>query len=86
MSNGKISTWSVVVLVISIMFFASGIIFGLMKENSARELTEMRIEVKTNTARITVLERQAAVITNELLHISAKLDRIREDIQQHMED
>jgi hypothetical protein len=83
--GGKANIWSVVVLVISIMFFASGLIFGLMKESTARTLNEMRIEVKTNTARVTILERQAAVITNELLHINTKLDRIGSDIKDHMD-
>jgi hypothetical protein len=83
--NGKISTWSVVVLVVSLMFFSAGLIFGIMKESTAKELVNIRIDIRTTQARLDIVEREYAVFANELRHINEKLDAISKDIQSHME-
>jgi hypothetical protein len=76
MIPSKVSVWSVVVLIVSIMFFASGLVFGIIKENTARTLTVMELQIKSNAARIAILERQADVLVNELGHMNSKLTDI----------
>jgi hypothetical protein len=83
--NGKVNTWTVVALIVSIVFFAGGIIFGTIKESTAKTLTTMQIEIKTATARVDILERQYAVFENELSHMNRKLDRILLNLEDHGE-
>ena len=73
-SNGKISVWSVVVLIVSVIVMAVGFSLGLISANAAKELEINKIDIKSNMARIQVLERQNDVILNELKHINDKLN------------
>jgi hypothetical protein len=82
-NNGKLNIWTVVTLIVSIIFFASGFIFGLIKESAAKEVIQMRITIQSNTARIDILERQYAVTNNELRHINDKLDLIAENMKEY---
>jgi hypothetical protein len=84
-ANNKVNTWSVVILVISIFFFAAGLIFGVVKESIARSIATIALEVKTTTARVDILEREFAVFSNELRHINIKLDDIGSDIKEQMD-
>lgn len=85
MVNGKVGIWTVVILIVSILISTSGILFGVIKESAAKNLIEMKINVKSNTARLDILEREYAVTNNELRHINRKLDQITESIKEHME-
>ena len=77
------SIWSVVILICSILFFASGLIFGIIKESVAKSLATVELEVRTTTARVDILEREYAVFNNELRHINVKLDHIADSLERH---
>ena len=76
MSDGKISIWSVVVLIISVVIMAVGFSLGLINANAATEINSCKLEIKANIQRIQILERQYDVIMNELKHINRKLDQL----------
>ena len=75
-SNGKISIWSVVVLIVSVIVMAVGFSLGLISANAAKDIDISKIDIKSNMARIQVLERQNDVILNELGHINDKLNEL----------
>jgi len=75
-SNGKISIWSVVVLIVSVIVMAVSFSLGLISANAAKELEINKIDIKSNMARIQVLERQNDVILNELKHINDNLNEL----------
>jgi len=75
-TNGKISIWSVVVLIISVVIMAVGFSLGLINANATSEINSCKSEIKLNITRIQILERQYDVIMNELQHINKKLDKM----------
>ena len=79
MPDGKISIWSVVVLIISVVIMAVGFSLGLINANATAEINACKSEIRTNTERIQNLEKQFGVIENELKHINKKLDELKNE-------
>ena len=74
---------SVIVLVVGIIMGAFGILMTIISNGVRREaqmvgkeICAHDVQIKINTKRIEVLERQNDVILNELTHINRKLDEL----------
>ena len=68
--------WPVVVLVVSVVIMAVGFSLSLIRSTSKKIIENNKIDIKSNTARIQLLERQNDVILNELKHINDKLNEL----------
>ena len=74
---------SVIVLVVGIIMGSFGVLMSIISngvrreaQTVARDICAHDIQIKINTKRIEVLERQNDVILNELTHINRKLDEL----------
>jgi len=73
-SNGKISIWSVVVLITSVIIMAVGFSLGLINSKATNDIDAFKVDIQTIEKRVQILERQTDVTNNELEHINKKLD------------
>lgn len=84
MKDGKVSVWSVIVLVIGIVTMSFGIIFGFIRETTEKSLDEIKIQQVLQEKRIALLERANDVNMLQLLIMDKKLDQIGSDIKGHV--
>jgi predicted PurR-regulated permease PerM len=84
MNNHHISVWSVVVLVVGIVTMSFGIIFGFIRETTARTLEEIKVTSQLQEKRISLLERASDVSAIQLIIMDKKLDEIGKDVKTHM--
>lgn len=84
MNNSHISVWSVVVLVVGIVTMSFGIVFGFIRETTARSLEEIKATSQILEKRISLLERASDVSAIQLIIMDKKLDEIGKDVKTHM--
>jgi predicted PurR-regulated permease PerM len=84
MNNHHISVWSVVVLVVGIVTMSFGIVFGFIRETTARTLEEIKATSQLQEKRISLLERASDVSAIQLIIMDKKLDEIGKDVKTHM--
>jgi hypothetical protein len=83
-NNGKVSVWSVIVLVIGIVTMSFGIVFGFIRETTAKTLDEVKTQIALQEKRIALLERANDVNMLQLIMMDKKLDQISSDIRGHI--
>jgi len=84
MNDHHISVWSVVVLVVGIVTMSFGIVFGFIRETTARTLEEIKATSQLQEKRISLLERASDVSAIQLIIMDKKLDEIGKDVKTHM--
>lgn len=84
MNNSHISVWSIVVLVVGIVTMSFGIVFGFIRETTAKSLEEIKVTSQLQEKRISLLERANDVSELQLLIMDKKLDEIGRDVKTHI--
>jgi predicted PurR-regulated permease PerM len=84
MNGHHVSVWSVVVLVIGIVTMSFGIVFGFIRETTAKTIDEVKTQVNLQEKRISLLERANDVNMLQLIMMDKKLDQIGSDIKVHI--